>query len=348
MSLSAVSAFLALVALDVPKQSLTAPELRVWSKVRSSVVTLMQNGAPRGLGICVDKKGYFLAHKSACPSSILFGKLSSGPQIELRQVAMDEPTQLVLLYSPTLAEGVVSAVSLGAEPEKSGGTLLAILTTGPLRAEFVSGERFGVVNPSRRLVPLNELRFEAASSQIGGGLVFNLDGSLLGVLGATLGMGETNRAEFQNPAKALDASPPGTRSGLGGGGGLALPLPSIPVKQFGPAPQTVAYSVSSSVLQRVVGGLLSPTRKVLHPAIGVFCKDGAEPGAEVASIQAGSPAERAGIQPGDIITSIGDAPVRNQVDVARITMRLRIGTTIDVKLKRDGEEMTVKVAVGAS
>jgi S1-C subfamily serine protease len=101
-------------------------------------------------------------------------------------------------------------------------------------------------------------------------------------------------------------------------------------------------------LQRVVGGLLSPSHKVVHPAIGVFCKDASEPGAEVASIQPGSPAEKAGIQPGDIITSIGDAPVRNQVDVARITMRLRIGTTIDVKFKRDGQEMTAKVAVGAS
>jgi len=308
----------------------------------------MQNGAPRGLGICVDKKGYFLAHKSACPNSILFGKLASGPQIELRQVAMDEPTQMVLLFSPTLAEGVVPPVSLGAEPEKSGGTLLAILTSGPLRAEFVSGERFGVVNPSRRLVPLNELRFEAASSQIGGGLVFNLDGSLLGVLGATLGMGETNRAEYQKVANDLAAPPGAARSGLGGGGGLALPRNTLPAAQFGPAPQTVAYSVSSSVLQRVVGGLLSPSHKVVHPAIGVFCKDAAEPGAEVASIQPGSPAEKAGIQPGDIITSIGEAPVRNQVDVARITMRLRIGTTIDVKFKRDGQDMTAKVAVGAS
>ena len=347
MSLSAVSAFLALVALDVPKQTLSAPELRAWSKVRSSVVTLMQGASPRGLGVCVDKKGYFLAHRSACPNSILFAKLASGPQIELRQVAMDEPTQLVLLHSPTLAEGIVQPVSLGAEPEKSGGTLLAILTTGPLRAEFVSGERFGVVNPSRRLVPLYELRFEATSSQIGGGLVFNLDGSLLGVLGATLGMAETNRAEYQDAAKTFGA-PPASRTGLGGGGGLALPRPSLPAAQFGPAPQTVAYSVSSSVLQRVVGGLLGPTHKVVHPAIGVFCKDSGDAGAEVASIQPGSPADKAGIQPGDIITSIGDAPVRNQVDVARITMRLRIGTTVDVKFKRDGQEMAVKVAVGAS
>lgn len=344
MSLSAVSAFLALATLDVP-QTLSAPEMRVWSKVRSSVVTLMQGGTPRGLGVCVDKRGYFLAHKSACPMTVLFGRLSSGPQIELRQVAMDEPTQLVLLHSPTLAEGIVLPVSLGAEPEKSGGTLLAVLTAGPLRAEFVSGERYGVVNPSRRLVPLNELRFEANSSQIGGGLVFNLDGSLLGVLGATLGMSETNRAEFQDTAKTLGA-PPASRSG--GGGGLALPRITNPVAQFGPAPQTVAYSVSSSVLQRVVGGLLSPSRKVVHPAIGVFCSDAGEPGAEVASVQPGSPAEKAGIQPGDIITSIGDAPVRNQVDVARITMRLRIGTTIEVKFKRSGEEMTAKVAVGAS
>ena len=342
MSLSAVSAFLALATLDVPKQELSAPEQRVWTKVRSSVVTLLQNGVPRGLGVCVDKLGYFLAHKSACPSPALFGRLSSGPQIELRQVAMDETTQIVRLLSPTLAEGTVPPVSLGAEPEKAGGTLLAVLPSGPLRAEFVSGERYGVVSPSRRLVPLNELRFEATSSQIGGGLVFNLDGSLMGVLGATLGITETNRAEFQDMTKSLGA--PGSRTG----GGLSLPRPTLPAVQFGPAPQTVAYSVSSSVLQRVVTGLMSPTRRVIHPAIGVFCRDADEPGAEVASIQPGSPADKAGIMPGDVIISIGGSTIRNQVDVARITMRLRIGTTVEVRFKRAGLEKTANVAVGSS
>jgi S1-C subfamily serine protease len=195
-------------------------------------------------------------------------------------------------------------------------------------------------------VPLNELRFEAASSQIGGGLVFNLDGSLMGVLGATLGITETNRAEYQDVAKALGGT--GTRSGGAGGGGFTLPRASAPALQFGPAPQTVAYSVSSTVLQRVVTGLMSPSRKVIHPAIGVFCRDAGEPGAEVESIQPDSPAEKAGIQPGDVITSIGGSTVRNQVDVARITMRLRIGTTIEVRFKRAGQAMTANVMVGSN
>jgi putative serine protease PepD len=344
MSLSAVSAFLALASFDLPKQGLTTDEQRIWKKVQPSIVTLLDGGMAMGVGVCVDSKGYFLAHKTVVPASMMFGRLSSGPTIELRRVGMDETTQLVLLHSRTVGSGLVPAVRLGAEPEKAGGTLLAVLSQGPVRAEFVSGERFGVVNPSRRLVPLNELRFEARSSQIGGGLVFTSEGALLGVLGATLGTGEPDRMMQQ---KAMGEA---AVSGARGGGGAALPLPRsiAPAVQFGPAPQTVAYSVSSSVLQRVVSGLMSPTRKVLHPAIGVYCRDSGENGAEVTSVQAGSPAEKAGLRPGDVIFSIGESPVKNQLDVARITMRLRIGAVVEVKFRRDGEEKAAEVSVGAS
>jgi S1-C subfamily serine protease len=328
--------------MATPKQQLSDVERRAWEQVRPSVVTLRQTGIVVGVAVCVDKRGYFLAHKTAVPSPRLFGRTTFGPEIELRQLAMDEPTQLVLLQALPAREGSFPAVGLGSEPEKAGGTLLAVLPTGPIRAEFVNGERLGVVKPSQRLMPLNELRFEALSSQIGGALVFRLDGKLLGVLGATLAASEPERQA--NQAKSADD----LRRPIGAPGGLARPAIRPPAVQFGPAPQTVAYSVSSSVLQRVVNGFVSPGHKVVHPAIGVYCKDAAEPGAEVTRVQAGSPAERAGLRQGDLITAIGESPVTNQIDVARITMRLRVGATVDVTFKRDGETMRVTVSVGAS
>lgn len=349
MSLLAASALAVLIGPKV--QVLPSAEARVWSKVRSSVVTLLQANSPAGVAVCVDKRGYYIAHSSSVPAGILFAKVSGGPQIQLRRIAQDEATQLVLLDSPTLgASQVVEPVTLGVEPEKSGSSLIVVFPGGPVSAEFVSGEKLGVVKPSQRLFPLNELRFASTSSQLGGGLVFNLDGSLMGVLGATLGSADTR--DFQS--RAIQA-PGGTasRGGLAGGlggGGARPPVPTTPKMmepaQFGPAPQTVAYSVSSSVLQRVVSGLSSPTRKVVHPAIGVFCRDGAEPGAQIVSITPGSPAEKAGLKIGDLIVAIGESPVKTQVDVGRITMRLRIGAEIEVRVKRGGQEMVVLVGVG--
>jgi S1-C subfamily serine protease len=346
MLLSAVSALAALAITGGPGQGLTSAESRIWTKVRSSVVTIMQGATPIGVGVCIDKKGQFLAHKSAVPYGILFGRLSAGMQIELRRVAVDESTQMVLLSSPTLAPNIVTPVEIGSEPEKSGSDLVAVLANGPVRAEFVSGEKLGVVKPSQRLFPLNELRFESSSAQIGGGLVFNLDGGLIGVLGATLG--NLDARDYQNRANSEKSTALGgaTRGG-GAGGGFGRPTIVAPATaQFGPAPQTVAYSVSSSVLQRVVSGLLSPNHRVVHPAIGVFCKDGSTPGAEIVSIQPGSPAEKAGLRIGDLIVAIGDSEVKTQVDVGRITMRLRIGSAIEVKIKRAGQEMILQVGVG--
>ncbi len=351
MWLSAASLALTLFSLETPKQALSSEEMRAWTKVRPSVVTLINGATPTGLGVCVDRRGYFLAHQSAVSFPVLFGRLASGPQIELKRVALDEPTQLVLLQSSTLSPGTVPAVNLGSEPEKAGGPLLAVLVGGPVRAEFVSGEKFGVVNPSRRLMPLNELRFEALSQQIGGGFVFTLDGSLLGVLGATLGTGEAQNSRPGVAMKSSDLLPGSTGLGGGGPGGLARPGVSAPRTiapvQFGPGALTVAYSVASSVLHRVVAGLASPSHRVLHPAIGVFCKDASGGGAEIISITPGSPSEKAGLLIGDVITGIGDAAIKNQFDVGRVTMRLRIGSSVEVKLRRGGQEIVVLVAVGA-
>lgn len=346
MFLSAVSAFVAIAGSALPgEQSLTAIEQRAWQKVRPSIVTLMHSGVARGIGVCVDEKGSFLAHKAAVPFPNLFARLSSGLQIQLKQVASDETTQLVLVQAVTPLASPIPAVKIGNEPEKAGGSMLAVLVTGPLRATFVSGERYGIVKPSLRLMPLNELQFEAHSAQIGGGMIFNPDGTLVGILDATLSLGEETQA-FRT-AKSSDA-------GMAARGGAAPPgasrsslAPPRAAVQFGPAPQTVAYSISASVLHRVVSGLNSPSRRVVHPAIGVLCRNFEGGGAEVASIVPGSPAEKADLRVGDVIFSIDGTQIQNQVDVPRITMRLRIGTQVEIKFRRGREERTVMVGVGA-
>lgn len=350
MLLSAASACLALMSVgDADKQTLSAVEQRAWAKVRPSVVTMMHSGIARGIGVCVDSKGSFLVHRSAVPFPNLFAKLSSGIQIQVKLVASDDTTQLSLVQAVNPLPTSVAPIKIGSEPEKAGGSLLAVLVTGPIRATFVNGERYGIVKPSLRLVPLNELQFEAHSAQIGGGLVFTVDGSLMGILDATLGLGEPNQNQVSKSADstlgggfggAALAAPPGASRAA-----LPRPRPSV---QFGPAPQTVAYTISSSVLHRVVSGLSSPSRKVLHPAIGVQCRNFEPLGAQITSVVVGSPAEKAGLRVGDVILAIGGALINNQLDVPRITMRLRIGTEVEVRYRRDDEERSVSVGVGAA
>lgn len=66
-------------------------------------------------------------------------------------------------------------------------------------------------------------------------------------------------------------------------------------------------------------------------------------GAIISTVEPGSPAEKAGLKPRDVVTGINGRAVRNAIDLRnKIGMR-PIGETIDLKLIRDGKPLTVKV-----
>jgi len=60
----------------------------------------------------------------------------------------------------------------------------------------------------------------------------------------------------------------------------------------------------------------------------------------------GSAANRAGLQPGDVITGINGAPVATPEDVARIIRRLDPGNVIDIDFTRNGDEMSAEASLG--
>jgi serine protease Do len=69
-------------------------------------------------------------------------------------------------------------------------------------------------------------------------------------------------------------------------------------------------------------------------------------GALVASVQPDSPAAKAGLQQGDIVTGAGREPIKTPRDLARIVADARPGTRLDIALVRDGKERTLPVTVG--
>ena len=65
-------------------------------------------------------------------------------------------------------------------------------------------------------------------------------------------------------------------------------------------------------------------------------------------IAADTPARKAGLRTGDIITGIDDQPVHNEADLGRLVSRSRPGTTVRVKLLRKGQEMNLRAVVDAA
>lgn len=69
-------------------------------------------------------------------------------------------------------------------------------------------------------------------------------------------------------------------------------------------------------------------------------------GALVRGVERGSPADKAGIEPGDIILSFGGAAVEQTPDLPRIVGNTKPGSQADVKVWRQGKEKALSVVVG--
>jgi serine protease Do len=96
---------------------------------------------------------------------------------------------------------------------------------------------------------------------------------------------------------------------------------------------------------KVTRGRMGVQAQELTPelAAGLGLKD--SDGALVAMVEKNGPAERAGIQPGDVILAYEGKPVQNATDLARLTGSTRPGTTVALEVWRKDEKRQVKVKV---
>jgi S1-C subfamily serine protease len=117
----------------------------------------------------------------------------------------------------------------------------------------------------------------------------------------------------------------------------------------GSAAPGIGFAIPSSLVTDIAGQIVKRGRVVVtHRAfLGVKLATGLVSGAVVVSVQAGGPAARAGIVPGDVITSIAGQPITSPADVAQALATLRPGQTATVGItKPNGATTTVKVTLG--
>ena len=103
-----------------------------------------------------------------------------------------------------------------------------------------------------------------------------------------------------------------------------------------PAPQSYAIPIDTAlpVVDQVLSGLSSETVRVgPTPILGVAVKDhrDAPPGAEVVAVSFDSPAEKAGLTKGAVITEFGSTPITSSADLNSAMSSRKPGDAIDVK-----------------
>jgi serine protease Do len=91
-----------------------------------------------------------------------------------------------------------------------------------------------------------------------------------------------------------------------------------------------------------LGITVQPLTKDLAESFGLK-----EPrGALVASIEPGSPAAKAGFQPGDVIVSVNGKPIEQSTDLPRVVGETKPGSTIGVQVVRQGNTRELRAEVG--
>ena len=68
-----------------------------------------------------------------------------------------------------------------------------------------------------------------------------------------------------------------------------------------------------------------------------------EDGVKFSDIRPGSPAAKAGFQPGDVLVQFGDKPIHNLYDFTDALRRSKVGDVVEVKVLRDGKPVSASV-----
>jgi len=66
-------------------------------------------------------------------------------------------------------------------------------------------------------------------------------------------------------------------------------------------------------------------------------------GVVVTSVDEKSPAARSGLEPGDLITDVGEVAVRRPLDFHRAMLERKVGEKVELRVRRDGEPQTLQL-----
>ncbi len=292
---------------------------RVASAALPSVVTIFvtgPGGSGSGSGAVIRADGLILTNDHVIAAGAESGTievlLNGGDRIAAQLVGTDPMTDLAVLQIdrnklPTLLLAPREPLSVG-QPVVALGAPLGL--SGTVTAGIVSALNRSVPAPKAgggTTVLVGAIQTDAAINPgNSGGPLVTCEGRLVGV------------------NTAISTVP--NAEGIAGGGSVGI-----------------GFAVPASTAQRIVDELLS-TGRATHPWIGATTAEvsqdmadrfGSRAGLFVHEVAAGGPAAAAGIEAGDVITSIAGAPATS-TSLAWLLVTAKVGEELPVEYYRDG------------
>jgi S1-C subfamily serine protease len=273
-------------------------------------------GVGSGSGVVVSRDGYIITnHHVIDGASDYRVEFEDGRVYTAELVGSDELTDLAVLQIS--ADNLVP-IDLGSSDALDLGDP-AIAIGNPLGQDGGASVSVGIVSAFNRRVDFAADDFlhgmiqtdAAINSGSSGGALVNADGALIGITSA------------------------------------------IGVSQAGP--EGIGYAIPVELVKRISDEIIE-TGDVEHPFLGVTigtyldeAPDGAivPAGSDIQTIEGtDSAAAQAGLQPGDIIVSIGGKPISDQTDLILAVRLYRVGDDVEFGVLRDGEPKTFTVTFG--
>ena len=277
----------------------------------------------RGTGFIIDKSGLILTNNHVVEGATkilvsLYGE-DEDQQYAAKVVGRDQLTDSALLQLTQKPNHDLPTVKFGDSAQmQPGDWVMAIGNPFGLdhtvSVGVISGSRGG--NDGLQVASLRRadvLQTDAAINPgNSGGPLINLRGEVIGV----------------NTAIATTGASQGNM-------GVGFAIPSNTIREILPQLRT------GKVTRSRVGVQVGAVRLQAIDELGLKEKTGAL----VSSIEEGGPAEKAGVEIGDVILSWNGQPVKNSDELVRMVTRTKPGATVPVRIIRDKKERSLNITV---
>src|SRR5436305_8357248 len=268
-----------------------------------------------GSGVIVSADGHILTanHVVSGADEIMIGLGNDLRRFKAKKIGTDPGTDVALLK---IDENNLHSINFAdSDKARAGDIVLAVGNPFGLRQTVTMGIISAVGRGGMGIVDYENFIQTDAAINMGnsGGALVDISGRLLGI----------NTAIF-------------TRSGGNQGIGFAVPA-------------NLAREVMQSLRDkgRVVRGYIGTSVQTLTPEIADAMKlKGQLSGALVGEVTPKSPAEKAGIKTGDVITAVNGKKVSDARELRLIIGSMAPGTRGQIELNREGQTKTVDVELG--
>lgn len=279
----------------------------------NNIFAIPQQSQGVGTGFIVDSKGYILTNSHV---------VSDGKASDVNVLFNDGSTSKgkVLWNDPTIDLAIVKVDKTGLPVADLGNSDsvrtgdLAVAIGNPLGLEFQKSVTQGIISGLDRSIQTEQSNMTGliqTDASINPG---NSGGPLLNDKGEVIGI---------NTAKASGAE----------GLGFAIPINT--------AKPIVDQIIKDGKFEKVTLGIKGIDVKTFETTTGTDL--GADEGVYIAEVVANTPAQKSGIQAGDVITKVGDTKITSMSDLNKSLYKFSVGNKAKVEVNRGGKNITIDV-----